>query len=243
MKATSILEGTVYRGSISAPRRAVATRAAYVDAPADQHASDNSRGARRSRSRHAPVVTARPSTSSQKPSRKGPRRHTLKRARGQPPRVTGRRLLELRALQSLRLIFASARWHDAQVRRSVRISGSQLWALSEIAQGLGMGVNELAQRMAVHQTTASSLAKALVEHGLVRRTRDGDDRRFVHLYVTANGRGRLRRAPGPHPGLLVDALRHLEPHLLHRLRRTLEALVRVMQRTAGKAAGEPLLGE
>ena len=152
-------------------------------------------------------------------------------------------MLELRALQSLRLIFASARWHDAQVRRAVGISGSQLWALSEIADGSGFGVNELAQRMAVHQTTASSLAKALVERGLVRRIRDGEDRRFVHLNLTPNGRRSLLRAPAPHPGLLVDALRHLELYRMQRLCRALEALVRLMRRTAGKAAREPLLGK
>ena len=45
------------------------------------------------------------------------------------------------------------------------ISGSQLWALSEIARSEGMGINDLAERMALHQTTASNLANALVKKG------------------------------------------------------------------------------
>jgi MarR family transcriptional regulator, organic hydroperoxide resistance regulator len=150
---------------------------------------------------------------------------------------------ELEALQSLRLIFASARWHDAEVRRATGVSGSQLWALSEIGRSEGMGVNALAERMALHQTTASNLANALVEHGLIRRVRDGTDRRFVHLHLTANGRRVLVRSPGPHPGLLVDALRHIDSHRLQRLRRELRALVRLMRRTTESAAGETLLGE
>jgi DNA-binding MarR family transcriptional regulator len=150
---------------------------------------------------------------------------------------------ELQALQNLRLIYASARWHDAQVRRSVAISGSQLWALSEIARLEGMGINDLAERMALHQTTASNLANELVKKGLIRRVRDRSDRRFVHLHVTSDGRRTLSQSPGPHPGLLVDALRKIDSQHLGRLRRDLAALVRLMRRTTVRAAGETLLGE
>lgn len=154
-----------------------------------------------------------------------------------------RSVAELQALENLRLIYASARWHDAQVRRSVAISGSQLWALSEIARQEGMGVNDLAEGMALHQTTASNLTNALVIKGLIRRVRDGSDRRFVHLHVTSEGRRTLSQSPGPHPGLLVDALRKIDSQHLARLRRDLAALVRLMRRTAVRAAGETLLGE
>ena len=123
------------------------------------------------------------------------------------------------------------------------ISGSQLWALSEIARREGMGINDLAERMALHQTTASNLANALVKKGLVRRVRDGSDRRFVHLHVASEGRRILAQSPGPHPGLLVDALRTIDSQHLQRLRRDLAALVRLMRRTTMRAAGETLLGE
>jgi MarR family transcriptional regulator, organic hydroperoxide resistance regulator len=154
-----------------------------------------------------------------------------------------RNVAELQALQSLRLIYASARWHDAQVRGSVAISGSQLWALSEVARREGMGVNDLAERMALHQTTASNLANALAKKGLIRRMRDGSDRRFVHLHLTSKGRLILSQSPGPHPGLLVDALRKIDSQHLARLHRDLAALVSLMRRTTVKAAGETLLGE
>jgi MarR family transcriptional regulator, organic hydroperoxide resistance regulator len=162
---------------------------------------------------------------------------------GSGSEASQRNVAELLALQSLRLIYASARWHDAQARRSVAISGSQVWALSEIARREGMGVNDLAERMALHQTTASNLANALVKKGLIRRVRDGSDRRFVHLHATADGRRTLSQSPGPHPGLLVDALRKIDLRHLQRLRRDLEALVRLMRSTTARAAGETLLGE
>jgi DNA-binding MarR family transcriptional regulator len=106
-----------------------------------------------------------------------------------------------------------------------------------------MGVNDLAARMALHQTTASNLANALVKKGLIRRVRDGTDRRFVHLHITSDGRRTLLQSPGPHPGLLVDALRKIDSQHLGRLHRDLAALVRLMLRTTVRAAGRPLLGE
>ncbi len=154
-----------------------------------------------------------------------------------------RSALELRTLQGFRMIFAAARAHDVDVRRIAGISGSQLWALSEIAAGAGLNVNRLAERMALHQTTASNLINVLVERKLVRRVRDDADQRIVRLHITTDGKKMLLRAPGPYSGLLVDALRNLESEQLTRLRKELGLLVGVMRETRATAAGETLLGE
>jgi DNA-binding MarR family transcriptional regulator len=154
-----------------------------------------------------------------------------------------RAALELKTLQEFRTIFGSARRHDAEVRRLARISGSQLWALSEIAGAGGMRVNDLAERMALHQTTASNLVNALVERKLARRARDDEDQRVVRLYVTTEGKRLLLRAPGPYAGLLVDALRQLDTPDLSRLRKALAELTRLLRDAATEAAGETLMGE
>ena len=150
---------------------------------------------------------------------------------------------ELRALQSFRTIFGSARIYDAEVRRTCGISGSQLWALAEVAGRDGMSVNRLAEGMALHQSTASNLVNALVDRGLVRRVRDSADQRVVHLHVSAEGKRVLLRVPGPHAGLLVDAIRRLGEGQLDELRAALEVLVAIMQHSAAATAGETLLGE
>jgi DNA-binding MarR family transcriptional regulator len=160
-----------------------------------------------------------------------------------PPNRTS---LQLRTLQSLRTIFGSARTHDTEVRRSAGISGSQLWALSEIAhssQAHGITVNGLSAQMALHQTTTSNLVNSLVERGLIRRERDSADQRIVHLRATGHGKQLLLRTPGPHAGLLVDALRRLDPTELDQLSESLQWVVNLMRRTAETAAGETLMGE
>jgi DNA-binding MarR family transcriptional regulator len=171
---------------------------------------------------------------------------------GHPPkRATRRRAqmrsagpsLELQTLQEFRTIFGSARRHDAEVRRVAGISGAQLWALSAIARAERMRVNDLAEQMALHQTTASNLVNALVQRKLVRRSRDDADQRVVRLTVTTEGKRMLLRAPGPYVGLLFDALRHLDSPDLRRLRKALIVLTTVMRGASREAAGETLMGE
>jgi DNA-binding MarR family transcriptional regulator len=104
-------------------------------------------------------------------------------------------------------------------------------------------VNGLSAQMALHQTTASNLVNSLAERGLIRRERDKADQRIVHLRATADGKQLLLQTPGPHAGLLVDALRRLEPSQLGRLGESLQWVVGLMRRTAESAAGETLMGE
>ena len=151
--------------------------------------------------------------------------------------------LELETLQEFRTIFGSARRHDADVRRVAGISGSQLWALSEIARAEGMRVNDLSERMALHQTTASNLINVLVERNLIRRSKDDEDQRVVRLRLTTDGKKMLLRAPGPYAGLLVDALRHLKTNDLRRLNEALRVLSTVLRNATSDAAGETLMGE
>jgi DNA-binding MarR family transcriptional regulator len=154
--------------------------------------------------------------------------------------------LELETLQGLRTIFGSARTHDNEVRRSAGISGSLLWALSEIVasgDNDGITVNGLSAQMALHQTTTSNLVNLLVERELVRRDRDRIDQRIVHLKATAAGKQMLLKTPGPHAGLLVDALRRMDRAQLKELSKNLQWIVKLMRRTAIGAAGETLMGE
>ena len=175
-------------------------------------------------------------------------RSTSKRREASPParpraKRTAREALELRTLRALRTILGSARAHDAEVRRIAGISGSQLWALSEIARVSAMSVKELAERMAVHQTTVSNLINVLVEDKLVRRERDPADQRIVRLHVTTEGKRMLLRAPGPYTGLLMDALRHLETPDLQLLKKSLSGLLNVLRTNSRGADDQTLIGE
>lgn len=146
---------------------------------------------------------------------------------------------ETRVLQQFRIVFNAVKTHFQQVERHAGVGGAQVWALSIIRDRPGIGVNDLAKALNVRQPTASNLVKGLSQQALVEVRREGPDRRAVQLHATAEGRGVLKRVPGPFAGVLPEALAALHPETLQRLEQDLQQLIRHLD-VDHKAAGIPL---
>lgn len=145
----------------------------------------------------------------------------------------------VRVLRQFRLVFNAVKTHFQQVEKKAGVGGAQLWALSIIQSGAGIGVNDLARAMDVHQSTASNLVKALVERELIGAAKDGADRRAVQLRVLPAGSRVLRRAPGPFTGVLPQALASLDTATLARMDKDLAKLIAALSPDA-RAANIPL---
>jgi DNA-binding MarR family transcriptional regulator len=145
----------------------------------------------------------------------------------------------VRALRQFRLVFNAVKTHFQQVEKKAGVGGAQLWALSIIHSSAGIGVNDLARAMDVHQSTASNLVRALVERELIGTAKDGTDRRAVQLRILPAGSRVLRRAPGPFAGVLPQALASLDAATLARLDEDLAKLITALGADA-RAANIPL---
>lgn len=144
-----------------------------------------------------------------------------------------------RVLRRFRVVFNAVKTHFRQIESEVGIGGAQLWALGVIQAHAGIGVNDLARAMDVHQSTASNLVKSLVHRELIVASKDGEDRRSVTLRISAQGRRIVRKAPGPLTGVLPEALASLDLQTLARLDRDLGKLMAALSADEG-AAGIPL---
>jgi DNA-binding MarR family transcriptional regulator len=133
-----------------------------------------------------------------------------------------------KVLRRFRVVFNAVKGHFRAVERIAGMSGAQVWALSVIQSRAGVGVNELARAMDVHQSTASNMVRALQEAGLVVSAREGEDRRAVQLYLTTRGQKALAKAPGPFEGVLPEALKKLDDKTLARLDRDLSKLIQML---------------
>jgi len=142
-------------------------------------------------------------------------------------------------LRQFRQVFNAVKTHFQQVEKSAGLGGAQVWALSIVKARPGIGVGELARTMDVHQSTASNLVKGLNERKLLRIERATEDRRAVHLRLTAVGGLVLRKAPTPFAGVLPQALAALDEKTLRRLYGDLNALLLVLH-TDRRAARTPL---
>lgn len=144
-----------------------------------------------------------------------------------------------RVLRRFRLVFNAVKTHFQQVEKRAGVGGAQLWALSIIREGAGIGVNDLARAMDVHQSTASNLVKTLLERGLIVTARNGPDRRAVQLSISPAGNKILRKAPGPFTGVLPEALASLDRSTLARLDADLAKLITALDADE-RAANIPL---
>jgi DNA-binding MarR family transcriptional regulator len=145
-------------------------------------------------------------------------------------------------LRKLRLVFNTIKGHFRDVEKKAGVAGAQVWALSVIRESPGVGVNELARAMDIHQSTASNLLKPLIERGMVVASRAETDRRALQLKITARGVAVLKKAPGPVTGVLPDALSKLDLDTLLRLDNDLAGLISVLhadRRSAKTPLGQP----
>lgn len=131
----------------------------------------------------------------------------------------------LSVLQRFRVLIRTAQRHSQWIERQSGVTGAQLWALQELAEVPGLRVGELANRMALHQSTASNMVDRLETATLIRKERTSADQRVVRLYLTEAGTALLARAPSPARGVLPEALRLLDPEALARLQGELDGLL------------------
>jgi DNA-binding MarR family transcriptional regulator len=115
------------------------------------------------------------------------------------------------------LSMAIAELHLALRRHALRVSGreplsdGQLAVLRAVERRPGVGVGGVAEATRTAHNTASTLVGMLTEAGLLERTRDPDNRRCVKLQLTDVARERLAQHRALRSGLLLTALRELDP--------------------------------
>lgn len=131
----------------------------------------------------------------------------------------------LSVLQRFRVVIRTAQRHSQWIERQSGVTGAQLWAMQELLERPGLRVGELANLMALHQSTASNMIDKLESGGILRKERTATDQRVVRLYLTDKGEEMLGRAPSPARGVLPEALRNMDPQDLERLLADLDHLL------------------
>lgn len=131
----------------------------------------------------------------------------------------------LSILKKLRVVIRSAQRHSSWIEKQCGVSGAQLWIMHELDATPGMRVGQIAERLAIHQTTASNLLDELQKKTHVIKTRDVNDQRVVRLTLSDNGRQLLAMAPKPARGLLPCALLQMNGAALQQLDAGLQGLL------------------
>jgi len=131
-------------------------------------------------------------------------------------------------LDAVRRIVQSLRESSRRAERHVGVSGAQLFVLQKLAESPSLSVNDLADRTHTHQSSVSTVVARLVDGGLVRRARSGDDGRSVRLSLTPRGARLAARVPGLPQERLVRGVEQLSSSRRRQLASALGALAQAM---------------
>ncbi len=74
-------------------------------------------------------------------------------------------------LTKFRLVINSTKRHYTWIEQQTGANGALVWAMWELHQSPGLKVSEIADPMAIHQSTASNLLDTLQEKGLIKPDR------------------------------------------------------------------------
>jgi DNA-binding MarR family transcriptional regulator len=133
---------------------------------------------------------------------------------------------ELReVLDSIRRIVRLLRLSSREAEREVGLTGAQLFVLQKLSEDAVLSVNELAERTHTHQSSVSVVVQALVDKGLISRSKAADDGRRLDLALTASAKSILRKAPGVAQDRLIEAIKRLPATTTRQLAKSLSRLV------------------
>ena len=131
-------------------------------------------------------------------------------------------------VQGLRRITKALEEYSREVYQAYGLTGPQLWALKTLRAHGALTAGELAEALAVHQSSVSVLVARLERRRLVRRVRRRRDRRFVEITLTAAGRSLAEQSPEPAQGRLLHQLRRMPSADVARIRESVDTLVAAM---------------
>jgi DNA-binding MarR family transcriptional regulator len=84
--------------------------------------------------------------------------------------------------------------HLIRYLKTADLSMAQFGTLMRLRHDEHCGVGDIAEQMSISNAAASQLVDKLVQHGLVERAEDADDRRMKRLSLTPKGNRVLERS-------------------------------------------------
>lgn len=109
-------------------------------------------------------------------------------------------------LTGLVALYADNRRVTKLVAQKAKLTGPQLTVVKLLEQVGAMSLSELSDAMRSGNSTLTGIALRLEREGIVRRDRSEEDRRVVHLSLTAKGRRVAAEVPSEPIGIYRRAL-------------------------------------
>ena len=114
-------------------------------------------------------------------------------------------------LNRVRQLVRALRTFEKQAQSRFGFGAAQMFILHVLHHEDDLSLNELADRTATDQSSASLAVGKLVSDGYVKRTPSEEDRRQVRLSLTAKGRALVRKAPPAAQERIMESVQAMRP--------------------------------
>lgn len=127
-------------------------------------------------------------------------------------------------------------WCSQQLHREISLP--QLHVLIELQESDPLTVSELAHLLGISVPSASSIVDRMEEHDLVRRFRDREDRRVVHVEASEHGRDLVSEFLGVRREQMQQMLSKMTEEELHDVIRGLDAISTMFARVEAQEVAQ-----
>lgn len=141
-------------------------------------------------------------------------------------------------LNRIRQLVRVLRTFDKQAQARYGFGAAQLFILHVLHTEGELSLNELADRTATDQSSASLAVGKLVNEGWVSRNTSAVDRRQVRLALTSKARAIVRKAPPAAQERIMESVREMPPTERTQLMALLDKLLAGM---SGEEVASPML--
>jgi len=135
----------------------------------------------------------------------------------------------VQVVEALRRIIRAVDLHSRSLVQRYRLTGPQLVVLRSIAENPLSTVGRIAHAVHLSQATVTGILDRLESRGLVVRTRSTDDRRRVHVSLSADAEEMLRAAPPLLQEHFIRRFEELDGREQRRILGSLEQVVSLME--------------
>ena len=153
-----------------------------------------------------------------------------------------KKMIIANTVDNLRRVFQAINEYSKKAEYKTGLTGPQLWAIKVIAENVSICVSDLAARMYLHAATVIGILDRLEDRGLITRIRSRNDRRFVVVELSEQGKQLVKKSPEVAQGLLVKGLERLPMHLLENVSEGLEKMVELLGASHSSAPHDALAG-
>lgn len=146
-------------------------------------------------------------------------------------------------LEAIIYLYTESRRITKELAKRADLTGPQLTVVKMLEQVGDLSLSELSDKIRAQNSTVTGIIDRMEREGLVTRERSKEDRRVVHIRLTAKGHTLAKEIPVEPMEIFKGALESLSAQEMRDLMRIMTKVAKRVKQIVRRDVGEPEGGE